>query len=131
MKKIFTILTTLILSITLFSCMTIKEIPEDKSAVQILQMGQNATTSGNYQNAELCFNTVLERYGSNPVYFTQATYELGHMYKKQNKFDKAKVCFYDILTLAEKTPGLVQPKYVKLCKLELNDIEKKLSSNSK
>ena len=123
MKKTFTILTTLILSLALVSCMTIKEIPEDKSAIQILQMGQNATAAGSYSSAEFCFNTVIERYGKDPYTLVQAKYELGHIFAKQKKYDKAIVEFNEILTLYQTNLGAIPPKYKKLAEMGLEKIE--------
>lgn len=125
MKKTFTILTTLILSLSLFSlasCMTIKEIPEDKSAIQILQMGQNAASAGSYPSAELCFNTVIERFGSDPYTLVQAKYELGHIYNKQKKYDKASKEFNEVLILYQEYLGAIPPKYKKLAEMGLEKI---------
>ena len=135
MKKTFTILTTLILSLALVSCMTIKEIPEDKSAIQILQMGQNAANANSYSSAELCYNTVIERFGDDPYILVQAKYELGHIYAKQKKYDKAKIQFNEILMLYETNLGKIPPKFKKLSEMGLAKIEEetapKISKKSK
>lgn len=123
MKKTFLIISTLILSISLFSCMTIKEIPQEKSAIQILQMGQNAASSGSYPNAEYCFNTVIDRFGTDPYILVQAKYELGHIYSKQKKYDKARVHFLEILELYGARPDVIPPKYKKLAEMGLEKIE--------
>lgn len=122
MKKIFLILTTLTLSLSLFSCMTIKEIPADKTAAQILQLGQNAASTRSFKNAEFCFNTVLDRFGSDPLTFVQATYELGHIYTKQKKYEKATKAFNDILAVSDATMGAIPPKYKKLATIGLERI---------
>lgn len=122
MKKILTILTTLIISLSLFSCMSIKEIPADKTAAQIIQLGQNASMSGSFSGAEFCYNTALDRFGDDPSIFVQATYELGHMFAKQKKYEKAKNAFNQIIALEDAQPGIVLPKYLKLCEMGLESI---------
>lgn len=128
MKKLLIILTTLITALTLFSCKTIKEIPEDKTSAQIIQMGQNSVSSGDYKSAELCYKTVIERFGSTPQIYVEAQYELGHLYIKQKKYDKAYEIFTEILDLYDQY-GLALPgSYKKLCQIGLSNIpEEKLS----
>lgn len=130
MKKTFLLLTTLIFSLSLFSCMTIKEIPDDKTAVQILQMGQNAASSGAYSNAEFCFNTVIERFGEDPYTLVQAKYELGHIFSKQKKYDKAKILFNEILQLYNARPDVIPPKYKKLATMGLEKIEEEAAKKA-
>ena len=130
MKKIFLILTTLILTTSLFSCKTLDEVPFGKSAAQILQMGQNAASYGNFKEAELCYNTVLDRFSDDTDFLVQATFELGHIYTKQKKYTQAKAAFHDILKMEEAMPGSVLPKYIKLCNIDLEKIEKALSAKN-
>lgn len=122
MKKIFLLLTTLLISGVLFSCATIKEIPEDKTAAQIIQMGQNAAAVDSFNNAEFCYNTAIERFGTDTSIFVQAKYELGHIYTKQKKYEKATEAFNAILDLDELAPRTVPPKYIKLCNMGLERI---------
>ena len=120
MKKTIVILTALIASFTLFSCATVKEIPADKTPAQILQLGQNASAAGSYKGAELCFQTAIERFGNtNPAVFVEATYELGHIYQKQGKYDKALECFNSVLDMYEAFPYQLDPAFKKLCEIGL------------
>ena len=122
MRKIFLLLTTLLISGVLFSCKTIKEIPEEKTAAQIIQMGQNAAAMNSFADAEFCYEEVLKRFPNDPNVFVQAKYELGHIYTKQKKYEKAKTAFNSILTLNEQNRNVVPPKYVKLCNMGLERI---------
>ena len=84
MKKTLFLISFLIIS--LFSCKTIEQIPQDKTAAQIIQMGQNYLSSGNYTSAEYCYQTALERYSDNPDILVEVKYELGNVYLKQKKY---------------------------------------------
>lgn len=131
MKKSFTILTTLFISLFLFSCTTIKEVPADKSANQILQMGQNAYSSGSYSSAELCYKTTIDRFGSDPYILIQAKYELAHLYSTQKKYDKAKVIFNEILADYAANPTVIPPKYKKLSEMGLIQIAEETAPKTK
>ena len=122
MKKIFLLLTTLLISGLFFSCKTIKEIPSEKTAAQIIQMGQNAASVDSFSDAEFCYKTALERFPDDISIFVQAQYELGHIYTKQKKYEKASDAFYSILDLSKKNPRAVPPKYIKLCNMGLERI---------
>lgn len=126
MKKIFlllsTLLATFLVSGTLFSCKTIKEIPDEKTAAQIIQMGQNAAQMNSFTDAEFCYKTALERFPDDISVFVQAKYELGHIYTKQKKYEKATDAFNAILELNDADPRAVPPKYIKLCNMGLERI---------
>ena len=81
MKKIF-IISVIAAAISLLSCATIKELPEDLTSAQIIQKGQNALVAGDYKSAEFCYETVIQRFGTNPATFVEAKYELGNAYYK-------------------------------------------------
>lgn len=131
MKKSILLFTTLLISGLLFSCKSIKEIPMDKSAVQIIQMGQNAVSMNSFSNAEFCFNEVLKRFGTDPYYFVQAKYELGHIFEKQNKFKEAKAAFEEIINLETLQPRTVEPKYIKLATMGLERIAEEQNKHNK
>ena len=54
MKKILSAAFALLTLTLLISCASVKEIPEDKTAAQIIQMGQNSVSVSDYQSALLC-----------------------------------------------------------------------------
>ena len=135
MKKTIFILTAVITTLTLFSCASVKEIPQDKSAAQILQLGQNAATMVSYSGAEICYKTAVERFGQftsldqeeEIKVFIEATYELGHIYYKQKKYDEAKNCFNEVLSIYNEvgfaSPIRLDPSYKKLCENSLARID--------
>ncbi len=111
------------LSFALFSCSSTIEIPEDASAKQIIQGGQNEFSAGNYKNALKYYNTALERFGDSPEILVEAKYEIGHIYMKQKKYDAAENVFTEISSLYESNPfGKLPGSYRKLSQLELEKI---------
>lgn len=115
------------------SCATVKEIPDDLTAAQIIQRGQDAAEAGNYKNAEACYEAALERFGSDSRRYVEARYELGHLYLKWKKWDKAYAALKEIVDMYESsTDGAVSGSYYKLSKIELDKIpEKELPSAAK
>ena len=104
MKKLTCTFRTLIiagLSLTLFSCASsVKEVPENLSAAQIIQQGQNYYESGKYKTAILFYQAAIDRYGStNGMVYLEAKYELGHTYLKQHKYEAAYDTFNEILDI--------------------------------
>lgn len=122
MKKTILFLTAVLISLALTACATLKEIPEDKTPAQILQMGQNALSLGNYKDAEFCFNTTVERFGSDPSTYAEARYELAHAYSKQKKYDKAYAIYNELIDIYDSNIGIFPPTYKKLCQIGINNI---------
>lgn len=127
MKKFITLAALITISMFFFSCQTLKEIPEDKTSAQIIQMGQNYVGNSDYKSAEFCYNTVIERFGSDPAIYVEAKYELGRVYLAQHKYDKAYNNFTEILELYDSYAASLPGAYKKLCNISLSQIpEKKL-----
>ncbi|MCR5252954.1 MAG: tetratricopeptide repeat protein [Treponema sp.] len=126
MKKI---ILTVLASIFLISCATLKSVPEDLTAAQIIQMGQNYLVTGDYKSAELCYSTVLERYGTNAATYVEAKYELGNVYYKSHQYDKAYDTFTELLDIYGYSQGQLPGAYKKLAQIGLDKIpEKKLKN---
>lgn len=122
MKKSI-ILTALFMASMLFvSCKTLKEIPEDKTSAQIIQMGQNYVGNGDYKSAEFCYSTVIERYGTNPSIYVEARYELGRVYLAEKKYDKAYSTFTEVLDIYDRYGTMIPGAYKKLCNISINQI---------
>lgn len=124
MKKINLLI--LLLSLFLcFSCNSVKEIPEDKTAAQIIQMGQDALSSGKYLIAENCFLTAIQRYESVPSVYVEAKYELGNVYLKEKKYQNAYTIFNELLSIYEENVYGLPYAYQKLAKIGLSKIPQK------
>ena len=128
MKKNITLALLITISFSFFSCRTIKEIPEDKTSAQIIQMGQNYVGSSDYKSAEFCYNTVVDRYGSDPAIYVEARYELGRVYLAQKKYEKAYNIFDELLEIYDSYSAMLPGAYKKLCNISISQIpEKKLA----
>lgn len=120
MKKIFILLSVLL---GFISCSTVKEIPSDLSAAQLIQLGQNAFESKNYKAAEKYFITTIQRFGTNTNNYIEAQYELAHLYNTTKQYQKAYNIFNEILQMYDYSfdlPGA----YKKLCQIGLSKIPK-------
>ena len=122
MKKILTIAALITIAFTFFSCRTLKEIPEDKTAAQIIQMGQNYGGVSDYKSAEFCYSTVVERFGTDPAIYVEAKYELGRVYLAQRKYEKAYNIFTELLDLYDAYGPSLPGSYKKLCNISISQI---------
>ena len=128
MKKLITLAAFLAAGALFISCRTLKEIPEDKTAAQIIQMGQNYVGNNDYKSAEFCYETVIDRYGTDPAIYVEARYELGRIYLAQKKYDKAYTVFNEILDIYDRYGAVLPGAYKKLCNISLSQIpENKLT----
>jgi len=128
MKKITSIIASIFAFSLLISCTTIKEIPEDKTAAQIIQYGQNAVTNAQYKTALYYYEEAIHRYGDNPSIYAEATYEIGHVYIKQRKFEEAYKIFSDLIALYDYNSAVLPAKHKKLAQIGISQIpEKKLA----
>lgn len=133
MKKIIYLLSTIALSGILFSCVSNKEIAQDLTAAQIIQLGQNALDSSDYAHAEKCFQEVVKRYGTNITNYIEARYEIGHVNIKTKNYEKAYLAFREILDMYESAAATeLPPEFKKLAQIGISQIPaKKLESLSK
>lgn len=93
------------------------------TAQELIQKGQDEFESKDYKNALRYYNAVTERYSDSLPVYVEASYEIGHIYMKQKKYDQAKVIFEEILNIYSNTaPGEAPGAYEKLSKLELAKI---------
>ena len=122
MKKLIILAVLAAISSLFISCKTLKEIPEDKTSAQIIQMGQNYVAIPDYKSAEFCYETVIDRYGNDPRIYVEAKYELGRIYLAQRKYDKAYATFNELLDLYDNYGAMLPGAYKKLCTLSINQI---------
>ena len=107
----------------LSGCNTLKTVPEDLSAAQIIQQGQNYFGLGDYKSAETCYSTVIDRYGDDISTYVEARYELGHLFLKTRDYRRAYAAFTEILELYEESAaGTLPASYKKLAQIGINRI---------
>ncbi len=128
MKKIIYLFTGVLLLTTVFSCAsTRKEIPDDATPAQIIQLGQAAYTQDNYKDAEYYYSLALARFGTDTESYIEIKYELSHLYIVTEEYRKAYNGFKEILSIYEAAPyGALPPSYKKLCDIGLTQIPQNL-----
>ena len=127
MKKITSFICFIFLigfvSLTAASCKSLKEIPEDLTAPQILQRGQAYADASDYKNAEACYLATIDRYCDNTETYIEAKYELAHLYLKMKKYDKARTGLEEILEIYDyATPGSLPGAYKKLAQADMDKL---------
>ena len=122
MKKLIILAVLAAISSLFISCKTLKEIPEEKTSAQIIQMGQNYASNSDYKSAIFCYQTVIERFGNNPAIYVEAQYELARIYMKQKKYEKAYPIFNEILDMYDRFGLQIPGTYKKLSKISIEQI---------
>ena len=108
---------------TFLSCNSNKPIPDDLTAKELIQRGQEAFEKGRNKQSLRYFNAVVERYGSDPALYTEATYEIGHLHMRNKNYTDAVETLEGLTKLYASHPvGTFPPAYEKLAKLELEKI---------
>ena len=126
MKKIKSLLFALIISGAFISCASTPAIPEDATATQLIQMGQDALELSNYKAAETYYLAVIQKYGTDMALYVEARYELGHLYLVQKKYDEAYTSFAEIQNIyAESEFGKIPGTYRKLSQLGMERLPEK------
>ena len=125
MKKIIVLLSIIAMAggVLFTSCQTLKDIPEDLTAPQLLQRGQAYADASDYKNAEACYLATIDRYGDDTNTYIEAEYELAHLYMKMKKYDKARAVLEEILEIYDyATPGSLPAAYKKLAQIDMEKI---------
>ena len=129
MRKITSLICIFVLvaaAFTFTSCQSVKDIPEDLTAPQLLQRGQSYADNADYKNAEACYLATIDRYGDNTDTYIEAKYELAHLYIKTRKYEKARAILEEILELYDyAAAGDLPASYKKLANIGLGKIPKK------
>ena len=127
LKYIITIAACAAFSAFLTSCTSApKEIPMELTAQELIQKGQTEFENGRYKESLRYYNAVTERYADSPPVYIEATYEIGHLFMRQKKYDKAEPIFQGILDIyASAQPGTLPGAYRKLTELEMAKIQEK------
>lgn len=124
MKKTLFLLTILVLAAVIFGCASTKKtIPENLTAAQLIQLGQNEYSSGKYKASEEYYLTVIRRYGMDTAVYIETKYELGHLYVATRDYKKAYDAFSEILEIYEyASVGDLPASYKKLALIGMSKI---------
>ena len=126
MKLIIRLFLVLTFGIFIASCNTVPKIPDDATSTQLIQMGQDALEISNYTAAETYYNAVIQRYGMDTTTYIEASYELGHLYLKQKRYEEAYQKFDEILVIFSNAEiGTIPASYKKLAEMGMERIPEK------
>lgn len=110
---------------TAVSCKTVpSEIPNDLTAAQLIQRGQDELANARYKSADAYYIAAIDRYGSDLKCYVEARYELAHSFYKQKRYEEAKIMFNEIISIFDSPDAAyrLQPKYKKLAQIQLEQI---------
>ena len=126
MRKITSLICIFVLvaaAFTFTACQSVKDIPDDLTAPQLLQRGQSYADNADYKNAEACYLATIDRYGDNTDTYIEAKYELAHLYIKTRKYEKARAILEEILELYDyATVGTLPAAYKKLAQMDMEKL---------
>lgn len=133
MKRNIKIFTVVFAFFSLFfsSCVSSKKPVDELTAKQLIQEGQNAFDKRKFKLAIQYYETAIERFGSEDAQvFVESKYEIGHIYMRQKKYDKAKTTFEELFAIYSKfVSGQLPGAYLKLSQLEMEKIPEKYKND--
>lgn len=98
-------------------------IPPETTVADLSQSGQEALDDNNLKAAEVYYQLIIDRYGSDPKALTAAEFEIAHMRVKARKWDDAKARLETIIARYESTGGAgLPPEFLVLAKNDLKKI---------
>lgn len=122
-KLVLSFIFAIIIPLAVISCTSLKEIPENLTAPQLLQQGQACLDNSDYKNAEAFYLATIDRYGQDTDIYIEAKYELAHLYIKRKQYEKAYSALDEILELySYAMTGTLPPAYKKLAQIEMDKI---------
>ena len=124
-KSAILFFTTLLAALAAASC-TSKPvvIPDDISAMELIQRGQEASDRNRFANALQYYEEVLVRFPMDIDNIIAAEYEIAFIHYKQKRYDTAKIGFNELLERYN-TPDeeLLPPQFKILSNIVLERIE--------
>ncbi|HHU36079.1 MAG TPA: hypothetical protein GXZ47_02500 [Treponema sp.] len=132
------IFSTIVAAIALFSlvsCATVPDpesIPTDLSVAELSRRGQTELDNNNYKAAEVYYNLIVTRYGTDTAALTAAEFEIAHIRIKQEKYEDAASLLQNLIGRYETSGGAgLPPEYLALAKNDLEKIPKEYLSTEK
>lgn len=109
------------LLVMLSGCHTVpKNIPEDLSADELINLAQASYDQGNTKAAQAYYETIIIRYGDDMNKLVEAEYEIAHLKVKQKKWQQAIPDLQRVLNYYETdTTGMLPPAFRKLAELDM------------
>jgi len=127
MKRNFTpVLLGAVLLFALSGCMSVPDpadVPVELSIAELNQQGQKAFDASNYKAAEVYYQLIIDRYGTDLSALTGAEFEIAHLRVKQKSWDDAKVRLETIIARYAETGGAgLPPEYLVLARNDLKRV---------
>ena len=113
----------LLIAVLACSCASVVVIPEDLTAAELIQRGQEASDRNRYSIALQYYEAIVERFPYDTDSNCAAEYEIAFIRYKQKKYDIAKAEFNDLLARYN-TPdeALLPPQFKILSQIVLDRI---------
>ena len=123
MKKSVLLGIMLLSASLVISCKSTRVEPApDADDREIIQMAQTAYEKGHSDDAVYYYETVIKRFGIDTAVYTEARFEIAHIYLKEKKYDKAAPIYEEIIEIYRNTtPGTLKGAFQKLA---VNDYAK-------
>jgi outer membrane protein assembly factor BamD (BamD/ComL family) len=103
---------------------TAAQIPEGMSVIELSQKGQECIDDSNYKAAEVYYQVIIDRFGTDSASLTAAEFEIAHIRIKQKKWADATARLTDIITRYESAGGAgLPPEYLVLAKNDLARVQ--------
>lgn len=104
-------------------CMSVPDpatVPVELSIAELNQQGQKAFDASNYKAAEVYYQLIIDRYGTDLSALTGAEFEIAHLRIKRKAWDDAKLRLDAIIARYAESGGTgLPPEYLVLAKNDL------------
>jgi len=134
-RTILPALLSLTIVLIFSGCMTVpksSDIPADQTVIQLSQAGQESLDKSNYKAAQVYYQLIIDRFGTDAVALTAAEFEIAHIKIKQKRYSEARTMIDEIIARYEAAGATkLSPEYLVLAKNDLariNAIETKKTS---
>ncbi|MDA8426425.1 MAG: hypothetical protein M0Z80_09840 [Treponema sp.] len=103
------------LALSLGACNTVpKTIPQNLTAQQLVQKAQDESDANNYKAALVYYQTLINRYGSDPAFLCEGEYELAFIAYKEGRLADSKAGFEKLLAIYSGPNGDSLPQGYKI-----------------
>lgn len=131
-RKAASVLLVSALLLALSSCMTVPDpatIPPELSIAELSQKGQQSFDQNNFKAAEVYYQLVIDRYGTDASALISAEFEIAHLRMKKKNWDEARVKLEAIVAKYEQDESSsLPPEFLVLAKNDLARIPEKTAT---
>ena len=125
-RTILPALLSLTLVLIFSGCMTVPksaDVSTDLNVIQLSQMGQESLDQSNYKAAQVYYQLIIDRFGTDAAALTSAEFEIAHIKIKQKNYTEAQTMLEAIIARYQ-TAGVagLRPEYLVLAKNDLAHI---------